>query len=133
MIIWTIMSAVKTPVHEDKTFLSTYHKIDTDYNDIVESNEKFNLKYDVKIIINGQIFGTEINDIFLSQRVLENKSKHKDLFQKGKNSLVVELSDKEGNKLDSIIKFKVTRATNSYSDIDMDNEKTKLNSFDFVK
>ena len=126
-----ISSAVKTPVHEDKSFLSTYHKIDTGYNDIVESNEKFNTKYNVEININDKIFGLYIADVFYSQRVIEDKSTHKDMFSKGTNHLSVKVTDKSGNSIDAIIKFKVTRGTNSYSDVDVSNEESKLSSFDF--
>ncbi len=133
MIVWTIVSAVNTPVHEDKSFLSTYHNVDGDYNDIVESNEKFAKKYNIKIKINEKEFNSLlINDVFLSQRVIDDKSMHKDIFKKGSNSISFELSDKTGLKIDNAkIDFKVTRTTNSYSDIDISNKENKNYSFIF--
>ncbi|XPV82171.1 MAG: hypothetical protein ACNI22_16750 [Halarcobacter sp.] len=52
MIVWTIYSAVNTPVHEDETFLKSYHELDEDFNDIVKSNQQFLSKYNFKIYIN---------------------------------------------------------------------------------
>ena len=131
MIIWTIVSAVNTPVHEDKSFLSTYHNIDSDYNKIVESNNIFKTKYNINIKINNASFGLDINDVFASQRVLDKKSKHKDIFQKGKNILIVELSDKNGVEVDALMKFKITRGTNAYSDIDISNEENNKKELTF--
>lgn len=133
MIVWTIISAVNTPVHEDKSFLSTYHNVDGDYNDIVASNENFAKKYNIKIRINEKEFdGLNINDVFLSQRVIDNKSMHKDIFKKGTNNISFELSDKSGLKINNAkINFKVTRTTNSYSDIDISNNENKNYSFIF--
>ena len=56
MIVWTVTSAINTPVHEDKSFLSSYHNLDDGYNDIVDSNEDFSKKYNSEIIINGHSF-----------------------------------------------------------------------------
>ena len=133
MIVWTIVSAVNTPVHEDKTFLSTYHDVDGDFNDIVASNEKFATKYNIKIKINEKEFDKlNINDIFLSQRVIEEKSVNKDIFRKGSNNIMFELNDKNGLKItDAKINFKIGRATNSYSDIDMTNNENKNYIFNF--
>lgn len=133
MIVWTIVSAVNTPVHEDKSFLSTYHNIDGGYNDIVDSNKRFSKKYNIKIKINEKVFdGLLISDIFLSQRVIDNKSMHKDIFKKGSNNVSFEISDKAGLKIDNAkINFKVTRATNSYSDIDITNDENKNHAFVF--
>jgi len=133
MIVWTIVSAVNTPVHEDKSFLSTYHNVDGDYNNIVSSNEKFSKKYNIKIKINKKVFdGLLISDVFLSQRVIDNKSMHKDIFNKGSNNISFEISDKDGLNIDNAeINFKVTRTTNSYSDIDISNVENKSNAFLF--
>ena len=133
MIVWTIVSAVNTPVHEDKSFLSTYHNVDGDFNDIVASNERFSNKYNIKIKINDKVFDKLlINDVFLSQRVIDDKSTHKDIFKKGSNSINFELNDKNGLAVNNAkINFKVTRTTNSYSDIDINNNENGNYSFAF--
>ena len=132
MIVWTIVSAVNTPVHEDKSFLGTYQSIDTQYNDIVESNEKFKKLYKVEITLNNSTFGLDINDIYLSQRVLEKKPTHKDYFYVGKNDINFNVTNiKTGIKEKVKINFKVTKATNSYLDKDISNENGN-DSFQFI-
>lgn len=131
MIIWTIMSAVKVPVHEDKSFLSSYQKVDEKFNDIVASNEVFKSKYEITFNLNGNNFGLDIKDIFLAQRVIEEKPTHKDYLRFGKNSLTVDIKDMNGNSVDALINFKVTKATNNYSDTDISNNETKSKEFNF--
>ncbi len=133
MVIWTVMSAIKTPVHEDKSFLSSYHIMDVEFNDIVDYNKKFTKKYNLKMKINDKEFdGLIINDVFLSQRVIDHESMHKDIFKKGINNISFDLTTKDGVEVPNFkISFKVTRTTNSYSDIDMNNDKNKNKKFTF--
>lgn len=123
MIIWTIYSATNTPVHEDKTFLKSYHELDRDFNDIVKSNHKFLTKYDFKIDINDKSFDLIFKDMFLSQRVIEEKSLHKDIFKQGDNSLIIEIKDKKtGKVIENIeINMNITRPTNDNNIIDFSN------------
>lgn len=119
MIIWTVVSAVNTPVNEDKTFLKSYQHIDENFNDMIESNKTFSAKYDFKITINDKTFGLTTKDLFYSQRVLEKKSEHKNLFKKGDNTISIKLFDKMGNEIDdALLNFRVTKATNNKSDMD---------------
>jgi len=119
MIIWTISSAVKTPVHEDKTFLEKYQTIDDKFNEMLASNEYFKKKYNFKIFINKREFGLTTQDIFYSQRVLEKKSQHKNLLKKGENQFSIKLFDKNDNEIkDSVVKFRVTKSTNNKEDMD---------------
>ena len=129
LIIWTIVSAVNTPVHEDRTFLEKYQQVDDKFNDMLASNDEFRKKYDFTIKINDREFGLTAEDIFYSQRVLEKKSPHKNLFRKGDgNTIVVTLKDKEGNEIkDAVLKFRVTKATNSKSDMDYNEYSVKVN------
>lgn len=128
MIVWTIVSAVKTPVHEDKTFLESYQKVDDKFNEILESNEAFKSKYDFSIQVNQHIFGLTTEDIFYSQRVLQEKSKHKNLLKKGENSIIITLKDKEGNLINTaILNYRVTKSTNNKSDMDFNSYESKVN------
>jgi hypothetical protein len=133
MIVWTVTSAINTPVHEDKSFLSSYHNLDDGYNDIVDSNEDFSKKYNSEIIINGHSFkNLPLSDVFLSQRVIDKKSLHKDIFKVGSNNISFVITNKDNKRVDNaIINFKVTRGTNSYSDIDISNKENKVNTFSF--
>lgn len=131
MIVWTIISAVKTPVHEDYAFLDKYQQVEEKFNDFVESNKNFNEKFNIVISLNNNNFGLEIKDIYMSQRVLNEKSTHKNFFNVGKNSLVVSLKDKSGKDIPALIKFKVTKATNNNFDQDISNSESKTMDFHF--
>lgn len=123
MIIWTISSAIKVPVQEDESFLVSYHDLDRDFNNIVASNEKFLKKYDFTLSVNDRDFPLIIKDIFASQRVLEEKSKHKRVLNIGKNTIVLKVKDKKTNELKDIkISLRVTRSTNHSNTMDFYNE-----------
>ncbi|WP_072679828.1 hypothetical protein [Arcobacter sp. LA11] len=128
MIIWTIMSAIKVPVHEDEAFLKSYHDLDRDFNDVVLSNAKFLEKYDFKILINKKEFGLIISDIFLSQRAIEEKSENKNVFNNGKNNIVISVKDKNGiEQKDIEISLRVSRPTNHNNTMDFTNKE-----FEFI-
>lgn len=130
MIIWTIVNAVNTPVHEDKTFLTKYQQVDDTFNDILVSNEKFKQSYTFTIMINNETIGLTTEDIFYSRRVLDKRSKHKDLLKKGENKITVIVKDKQNNYVkDAKISFRVTKATNSKADMDFSNEKAMSEKF----
>ncbi len=137
MIVWTIYSAVNTPVHEDKTLLKSYHELDKDYNDIVESNNKFLSKYNFIITINKNKFNLIFTDMFLSQRVIEEKSNHKNIFNIGINTITVQIKEKTTDKIvdDVKMEFSVYRPTNDNNNIEFNNDKqssTNINSkFEF--
>ncbi len=123
MIVWTIYSAVQTPVYQDETFLKSYHDVDDNYNNIIHSNIKFSNKYEFLIDINKNIFPLVTSDIFLSQRVIEKNSTHKNIFIKGKNYISVVIKDKDKNILNTVkIKLRVTRPTNHNNTIDLTNK-----------
>jgi hypothetical protein len=123
MIVWTVYSAVQTPVHEDESFLKRYHDLDREFNDVVMSNTKFNSKYDFNIRINKKDLPLIISDIYLSQRALEEKSNHKDIFINGKNNIVINVKDKIGVKQKNIeISLRVSRPTNHNNTMDFINK-----------
>ncbi len=133
MIIYTIVSAVKTPVHEDKTFLLSYHNIDANFNKIMEANEDFIKKYDFSISINKKSFPLSTEDLFYSQRVLEKKSLHKDLLKKGSNTILIEIRNKQTKELLSFdLDFRLTKATNNTSDMDFSNKDVKTSKTDLI-
>lgn len=120
MIVWTIMSAVKVPVHEDQSFLKTYQDVDMNYNNIMTSNMIFKNKYDLEFIINNKKLNLTTSDIKLSQRVLEKKTHHKNLLKLGSNNLVVNVIDKNTQEKRSVqIDLRVTKSIQSDSDINL--------------
>lgn len=113
MIIWTIMQATKVPVNKDETFMSSYHDVDENYNNIVSSNQEFEKKYDFILKVNEKEFGLNFNDMFLAQRVIEKESKHKDIFLHGANKIYLNIKDKATNKIveNFEIKLRISRPT----------------------
>ncbi|PLY04291.1 MAG: hypothetical protein C0625_16540 [Arcobacter sp.] len=128
MIVWTISSAVKVPVNEDEAFLKSYHELDRGFNDVISSNTKFLDKYNFNIKINKNDFGLVLSDMFLSQRVMEEKSKHKNTFINGKNSITILIKDKKsGKKIDNAeLLFRISRPTNHNNTMDFKNEDFKI-------
>ena len=120
MIVWTVKSAIKVPVNKDETFMSSYHDVDRDYNKIVESNNRFKEKFKLDLNINQKEFGLVYKDMFLSQRVIEKKSTHKDMFKLEKNKIIVSVIEKNSGQLIKNIKIKLrlSRPTNHGSTMD---------------
>jgi len=128
MIIWTVMSAIKLPVNEDKSFLKSYQDVDANYNAIMISNQVFLNKYDFNLNINKKTFGLTTDDIKYSQRVLEKKSQHKDILKYGLNDISLIVRDKNTNEKKSVkIALKVTKSISNKFDIFLTNENFKNN------
>ncbi len=127
MIVWTIYSASKVPVYEDQTFLKSYQDLNDHFNEVVASNNAFLNKYDFKIKVNSKALPLMINDLFLAQRVIEEKSSHKDILKKGQNRVLVSIIDKNtSKKIDDVkIEFRVSRPTNHKNTMDFFNKNFK--------
>ncbi|RXJ87420.1 hypothetical protein [Arcobacter sp. CECT 8985] len=134
MIVWTIHNTLKVPVNEDDAFLSKYQYIDDNFNNVVTSNKKFLSKYDFKLFLNGKEKNLDISDVFLSQRVIDNRTKNKDLLNVGKNKIRIEIFDKNTKKIDSgfDIKFRITQTTNNNSKEDFTNKNFKFEKDGYV-
>ncbi|MCP4971267.1 MAG: hypothetical protein GY932_11840 [Arcobacter sp.] len=119
MIVWTVYSAIKTPVHEDESFLKKYHVMDDEFNNVVSSNTKFKERYNFNIKINDKSLPLIINDVFLSQRVIEEKSNHKKIFINGNNNIDIVIKDKNGIIQENVdISFRISRPTNHNNTMD---------------
>lgn len=122
MIVWTIMSASKAPVHKDESFLREYADVDANYNEIVLSNKKFNEMYDASIYVGGKKLPISIDEVFMSQRMFDTKSQNKKLLTFGDNNIEFEIKDKNGIVIKNpIIKLRVTRTMDHYNDINIEN------------
>jgi len=127
MIVWTVKSAVDTPVYEDKSFMSNYHIVDNNFNKMMVQNRKFNSRYDTKVTINNKTVGMEISDILYGQRSLKKKSRNQNMLIVGDNSISIKIINKESNSTvnDANISFQITRAIEDLYDIN-------LNEFKFI-
>jgi hypothetical protein len=121
MIIWTVKSAVNTPVYEDKSFLSSYHIVDSDYNKMVGENRNFLANYDITFSINGHEVGLEISDIFLGQRSIKKSSTHQNILKVGKNELKISLTDRGNSQAvsDAKIELLLTRPIQDSEDLNL--------------
>jgi len=126
LIIWTIKSAVETPVYEDRSFMEKYQDVDDNYNKMVISNVKFNAKYETKVMINSRTVGMSFSDIQYGQRSLEKYSTNQEMLLFGENQLSLTIVDRKSkiSVSDANISFQVTRPIKNDHDIN-------LNSFHY--
>jgi len=131
MIVWTVKSAVATPVYEDNSFMSNYQDIDDSFNDIYISNVKFNNRYDTKVTINDRTVGMNFSDLLYGQRSLEKKSTNQNMLLVGQNSLSITIVDKESKQVvkDANVSFLLTRAIEDMYDINLNDFKFENDSY----
>lgn len=124
MIVWTVVSAVNTPVHEDDVFFGNYGSMDEKFNKIVSENKKINFLYEIEFEINSNKRGLEFSDIFHSRRVLEQNNPNANMLLVGENVVSAVIKDRQGGVIkDAKIDIKISRATNKNSDIFIENLK----------
>ena len=71
--------------------------------------------------------------MFKGQRVIEKTSAHKRAFVKGKNKVVVKVTDKNGNLVNNLdINFRISRPTNHNYTMDFKTENFKLEDGEYV-
>ncbi|MDY0320508.1 MAG: hypothetical protein RBR23_02130 [Arcobacteraceae bacterium] len=129
MIIWTIRSATSLPVQLDKTFFETKNEIDDKFNLMAEANSKFTQKYDIQFVYNDEKTAPlDLSEMFLAQRVVEEKGMYRNFLKVGTNKFAVIIKDKEGNVVSQNVSIHamVTIASNNTNDIDLTN-------FEFVE
>jgi len=131
LIYWTIATTLSSDVgkDEDLAFLSTYHNVDDNFNNMTVLNQKFSDKYNIKFDFNGtEIIGLSIDDVFLAQRAVQLRDTRKDMILVGKNSFTILVQDKNGKEIESKnIKILVTKNTTHAEDVNLEfiNEDTK--------
>lgn len=131
LIWWTIYMTLQSDVgqDDDNAFLSDYKHIDDNYNKIIEQNNEFTSKYNVKFVFNNEeIYGLTHQDVYLSQRVIQDRKIRKNMINVGDNKFSVFIQDKEGNKItENNIEILVTKNTTHAEDVTLifKNEETK--------
>jgi len=125
LIVWTIKSAVETPVYEDRSFMEKYQHVDDNYNKMVIANNKFNAKYETKVTINSRTVGMDFSDIQYGQRSLEKYSKNQEMLNLGENTISLEIVDKKSKTSvsDANISFQITRPIKNDHDINLNSFK----------
>jgi len=121
LIFWTVYMTLQSDVgkDDDNAFLSNQHDVDDNYNKIMEQNNEFNSKYNVKFVFNDEeIIGLSHSDIYLSQRVIKERKIRKNMLHIGKNSVKVYIQDKNANKIkESKVDILVTKNTTHAEDV----------------
>ncbi|VAY87993.1 Putative lipoprotein [hydrothermal vent metagenome] len=120
LIVWTVMMTLSSDVgsDDDNAFLSTYHKVDDNFNEMIISNAKFDEKYNIRFIFNKEIIdGLSVKDVFLAQRAIKKRSTRKNMINIGKNEFKYEITSKDGSELKNIkLDILITMTTNHYFD-----------------
>ncbi len=133
-IVWTIYVTIGSDVgeDEDQSLLSTYHKVDDQFNKIQKSNKLLNENYDIKFIFNDTIIdGVDTNDIFYSQRVIKNRETRKTILNIGSNEFKVIVQTKDGKKVKNYeTDIVVTKTTNHLYDKILKLKDDKIGKFD---
>ncbi len=121
MIVWTVKSAVNTPVYDDRSFMTSYQDVDDNFNKMVISNAKFNDTYHTEVTINGRKVGMEFSDLLYGQRSLEKKSTNQNMLLNGNNEISLTIVDKKSNTpvYNAKIEFQITRAIEDMYDINL--------------
>lgn len=121
LIFWTVYMTLQSDVgkDDDNAFLSNQHDVDDNYNKIMEQNNEFNSKYNVKFVFNDEeIIGLSHSDIYLSQRVIKERKIRKNMLHIGKNSVKVYIQDKNANEItESKVNILVTKNTTHAEDV----------------
>ena len=137
LIWWTIAMTLSSDVGEDEdnAFLSTYHNVDDNFNNMVNSNLNFENKYDLKFYFNDTVIeGLKIKDVFLGQRTIKARSLRKDILNVGENKFRYEIVSKDGTKLENIkLTMLVTMTTNHLYDKNLKFENKDLETFKIAK
>ncbi len=134
LIIWTVYMTMQAGVgkDDDNSFLSTYHNIDNNYNDIVLSNARLNSKYYIEFKFNDEVIkGITHEDVFLAQRAISQRKIRKNILKPGTNNFEVKITDKDGNCIKNVkTNMLVTMATTHENDKRLEFKNGKSDSFE---
>lgn len=128
LITWTVMMTLGAGVGKDNdnTFMSYYKNVDEDFNTIISKNNLFQEKYIFELKINDFIVDTlTYDDIYLSQRVIQDRETRKNILHVGKNNLSIVIKDKITKQQIKNIEANVVFTMPSTHDFD---QEVKLNS-----
>jgi hypothetical protein len=101
MIFWTIKMTLGAGVgtDDDTTFMSYYQNVDDNYNNLIVANHNFEEKFKVEVSVNDfRLNRLDIDDIYLSQRVIKDRKTRKNLLNIGENSISIKVYDRATNK-----------------------------------
>ncbi len=116
LIIWTVMMTLSSDVgqDDDNAFLSTYHKVDDNFNKMTIDNANFEKKYNIKLELNDEIiYGMDMQDVFLAQRAIKIRKNRKNILKVGENNFKYAVQTKDGTEVKNAkLTMLVTMTTN---------------------
>jgi len=122
MVFWTLHATMITPVNDDDSFLTAYHKVDKNFNNYIQANKLIKEKYNVTLLVNNHKRKLDFEDVFYGQRVIDKSKKFRKILKDGKNIIEVKITDKQGKAIKNVkIKMRVNIATDDKLDIDLNN------------
>ena len=137
LIVWTVMMTLSSDVgqDDDNAFLSTYHKVDDNFNDMVISNFAFDDKYNLRFTLNNdELDGITLKDAFLGQRSIKERKIRRDILNIGKNTFKYKLTTKDGKEvLNAKLTMVVTMTTNHIHDKTLEFKNKYVETFDVQK
>ena len=101
LIFWTIWMTLGAGVGQDTdlTFNSYYHDVDENFNQIITNNNKFSNKYAIEFKMNDFLIDSlTYEDIYLSQRVINDRKERKNILAVGENNFTLQIKDKNTNQ-----------------------------------
>ena len=118
----------------DNAFLSTYHNVDDNFNQMAVDNFNFNNIYDIKFYLNDTVINKlTTKDVFLSQRVIKERKIRKSILKVGSNTFRYEIIKKDGTKIQNVkLNMLVTMTTNHTFDKNLD-FKNNIENFNITK
>jgi hypothetical protein len=108
---WTIKNTISLPVHESNEFMQKYQDADKDANEIIESQLRFNQKYNVSFN------GLEKSDF--KPKFLKRKP-HQYYVLNEVNNLTIKVTPKSGNSVEKMdMVALLTRPQTELDDVDL--------------
>lgn len=110
LIAWTITMTLGAGVGKDNdnTFMGYYHDVDENFNQIVGNNNKFIEKYDIEVTINDFVLNElSYKDIYLSQRVINERKEKRDILKTSNNKVMIIVKDKITHEIIKNIEAKI--------------------------
>jgi len=133
LIYWTVATVLESDVGKDAddAFLTTYHKVDKNYNNMIISNQIFSNKYNIKFIFNNQaIQGISLKDIYLGQRSIQKRKKRKNMLKVGENKITILVEDKKGDVISNkIVDMMITKNNTHTQDVKLKYQNKDTKSF----
>ena len=132
LIWWTITMTFKADVgqDDDNAFLTTYHDVDENFNNMIASNIKFNKKYNTTLYLNNTIIKSiDVKDAFLGQRNIQDRINKKGILKLGINKFSYTITSKNEIVKNVDMNILITKTTNHLADKKLKFKNSNIKTF----